>query len=155
MLEFIVALPIGAVFGWVIREIVSDRLARDRTLKTIKINDFNKTANKLRESFLPIRMALNPAKFALQEDLADFLGSHFEDNGRCVLEFSDVLDTKSKTAFLKAWHEYHCHKDQCNEKGVPFFEQYSCRGLTIEQEHEMKKLVQSRIEKILKFAKPK
>ena len=29
MIEFITALPIGVIIGWIVREIVSDRLARD------------------------------------------------------------------------------------------------------------------------------
>jgi hypothetical protein len=154
-IDLAISFSIGGVVGFIVREIVGDRLARSRTLEAIRITEFNKTATKLREAFLPVRMALNPAQFALKEDLAVFLESHFQDLRRAVLEFSDVLDAKSKTAFLETWYEYYCHPKAQNENTIPFFAQYSCRGLTIEREHEMKKLVQSRIEKILEFAKPK
>ena len=48
MFEFIIALPVGAVIGWIIREIVSDRLARDRAFEVIKTTEFNKAAAKFR-----------------------------------------------------------------------------------------------------------
>jgi hypothetical protein len=154
-IDLAISFSIGGVLGFIIREIIGDRLARSRTLEAIRITDFNKAATKLREAFLPVRMALNPAQFALKEDLAVFLNGHFDDMRGAVLEFSDVLNTKTKADFLQAWCEYYCHPSARNENGIPFLEQYSCRGLKIGQEHEMKKLVQSRIEKILEFAKPK
>jgi hypothetical protein len=48
MIEFLIALPIGAVIGWIIREVVSDKLARDRNLEAIKITEFNKAASTFR-----------------------------------------------------------------------------------------------------------
>jgi hypothetical protein len=153
--DLAISFSVGGVLGYIAREIIGDRLARSRTLEAIRITDFNKAATKLREAFLPVRMALNPAQFALKEDLAVFLNGHFHDMRVAVLEFSDILDVKTKTDFLQAWYEYYCHPDARNENSIPFLEQYSCRGLTIDQVHGMKKLVQSRIEKILEFAKPK
>jgi len=154
-IDLAISFSIGGVVGFIIREIIGDRLARSRARETIRITEFNKAATKLREAFMPVRMALNPAQFAVKEDLAAFLNSHFNDMRVAVLEFFDVLDTKTKTDFLKAWYEYYCHPDARNGNSIPFLEQYSCRGLKIGQEHEMKKLVQSRIETILEFAKPK
>jgi len=154
-IDLVVSFSIGGIIGFILKEIIGDRLARARALEAIHITEFNKAASKLREAFLPIHMALNPAQFALKEDLAIFLNNHFNGLRRAVLEFCDILGPKSKTAFLQAWYEYYCHQDQRNEKGVPFLEQYFCRGLSTEQEHQMKKLVQDRIEKILEFAKPK
>jgi hypothetical protein len=154
-IDLAISFFIGGILGFIIREIIRDRLARWRTLEAIRVTEFNKAATKLREGFLPVCMVLNPAQFALKEDLAVLLNGYFNDMRRAVLEFSDVLDTKTKAPFLEAWYEYYCHPDARNKNGTPFLEQYSCRGLTIDQGHEMKKLVQSRIEKILEFAKPK
>jgi hypothetical protein len=154
-IDLAISFSIGGVVGFIVREIVGDRLARSRTLEAIRITEFNRAAAKLREAFLPVRMVLNPAQFALKEDLAIFLNNHFNNLREAVLGFSDILDTNSKTAFLQAWYEYYCHEDQRNERGVPFLEQYFCQGLTTQQEHQMKKLVQDRIDKILEFAKPK
>lgn len=154
-IDLAISFSVGGVVGYIVREIVGHRLARSRTLEAIRITEFNKAATKFREAFLPVRMALNPAQFALKQDLVNFLNGHFNDMRVAVLEFSDVLDGKTKDDFFQAWYEYYCHQDQRNERGIQFLEQYSCRGLRIEQEHEMKKLVQSRIERILEFAKPK
>jgi len=55
--------------------------------------------------------------------------------------------------FYHAWHEYYCHKDLRNENSIPFFEQYSLLGKKVEEEHEIKKIIRIRIEKILEFAK--
>lgn len=153
--DFGIGISIGAIIGFILREIIGDRLARSRNLETIHNAEFNKASTEFKEAFLPVYMALNPAQFALKEDLSVFLNAHFHDLRRAVFKFYDVLDAKTKPCFLQAWHEYCCHKDQRNENGVPFFEQYSCRELTIKQEHEMKKLARCRIQKILEFAKPK
>jgi len=50
--QFIIALPIGGIIGWIIREIVSDRLARERGFEAIKITEFNKSATQFRAAFV-------------------------------------------------------------------------------------------------------
>lgn len=148
----------GTVIGVIIAHHCSKQLIKAthrNALQLIQIGEFNKAATKFRGTFIPIRIALNPAKFALEEDLAMFLERHFLDLWRAVLEFSDFLDANTKGALLEAWYEYHCHPDARNDKTVPHFGQYSCDGLTPKKQHEMKSMVQDRIEKILQFAKPK
>ncbi|MBN1290395.1 MAG: hypothetical protein JXB48_01025 [Candidatus Latescibacteria bacterium] len=146
-----ISFSIGAVIGYIIREVISDRLARSRALDAIRIEEFNKAAAKLRETFLPVRIALNPSEFAIKEDLSVFLKRHFQNFRQAVMEFSDLLDTQTKTAFLQAWHEYYRHPEALDKNYIPF----SCQGLTIEQKHERMKHAQCCIEKILEFAKPK
>jgi hypothetical protein len=110
---------------------------------------------KFREAFKDELLALNPAQYAIKVDLATFLENAFPKHRAAVFDFAYFLDLRERTALYAAWYEYYCHPKAQNENTIPFFGQYSCRGLTIDQEHEMKKLVQSRIEKILEFAKPK
>lgn len=50
--QFFIALPIGGIIGWIIREIVSDRLARDRAIDVIKITEFNKAAAIFHAAFI-------------------------------------------------------------------------------------------------------
>lgn len=113
------------------------------------------SAMKLREAFKDEILALNPAQYAMRVDLPSFLESAFHKHRAAVFDFSCFLKSEEKTAFYGAWYEYYCHPDARNENSIPFFEQYSCRGFKIDQEHKMKKLAQSRIERILEFAKPK
>jgi hypothetical protein len=112
-------------------------------------------ATRLIEAFKDEILALNPALYAMKVDLATFLESAFPKHRAAVLYFSYFLKPKERTAFHNAWYEYCCHPDARNENTIPFLDQYSCRGLTIEQEHQMKEHAKSRIEKILEFAKPK
>jgi hypothetical protein len=125
------------------------------SLSLANINERRRAAMKLREAFKDELLALNPAKHATQIELATFLENAFPKHRAAVLDFAYFLEPKERKAFYAAWYEYHCHPDARNDKTVPFFGQYSCRGLTKEQEHERKKLAQSRIEKILEFGKPK
>ena len=108
---------------------------------------------KLRDAFKFELLALNPSQSIIDEELPKFLETKFEKHRNAIYDFSHYLSTKNKALFYKAWYEYYCHEDLRNENGVPFFEQYSCQGLTIEKEHQMKNLVKKRIESILEFAK--
>jgi len=149
---------IGVLLGTLLSYCLSRKLIREtheNALQLIRIGEFNKAASKFREVFLPIRIALNPAEFSLEEDLSVFLENNFNNLRRAVIDFSDFLDSGTKSKFLDAWHEYYRHPDHRDKNIVPFLEQYSCHGLSPQKKHEMKQLVQSRIEKILEFAKPK
>jgi hypothetical protein len=154
-IDLAISFSIGGIIGFILKEIIGHHLARARALEAIHISEFNKIALKLREGFLPVLLALNPAQFVIKEELPVFLDRSFHDLKGIVTEFANYLKGEAQTRFLQAWYEYHCHPDQRNENCIPFFEQYSCRGLTTKQEHEMKKLIRDRIDKVLEFAKPK
>lgn len=145
----------GGVVGFLGRQLIIQIMASTRDKNTRAIIGFNSAAIKLREAFLPERMALYPAQFALKIPLHTFLAEAYEKHRTAVFNFADFLSNKRKKSFMNAWYTYYCHEDQRNEKGLPFFEQYSCRGLIIEKEHEMKNLVKLRIESILAFAEIK
>jgi len=107
--------------------------------------------SKLRESFKDEIIALNPAHTIIKDDLPAFLWNAFPKHEAAIYDFSFILKPKRKAAFYKTWEEYYCHKDAQNENTVPFLEQYSCRGLTIQQKHDVMTLVKSRLEAILEF----
>lgn len=125
------------------------------SLSFAKVTERHRAAMKIRDAFKDEILALNPARHEMRIDLSDFLENAFSKHRAAVLDFSYFLEAKDRTAFYTAWYEYHCHPAACNDESVPFLEQYSCRGLTLEQEHERKKLAQSRINKILEFARSK
>jgi hypothetical protein len=110
-------------------------------------------AIKLREAFKDEILATNPAQHALEIELPVFLENAFHKHRAAVFDFAYFLKPIERNDFYAAWYQYYCHSDACNENSVPYFGQYSCHGLTIEQEHEMKKRVRDRIEKILDYAK--
>lgn len=118
-------------------------------------NEFNAAAAKLRNAFWPILNAMNSAHYNLQGDLGYFLEQSFFDLKAAVFDFSHYLPAKTKAEFLEAWYEYYCREDARHKNSNPFFEQYSTMRLTPEQVDEKKKFVQSRIEKILNFARQK
>ena len=125
------------------------------SLSLTNVTQRRRAAMKFREAFKDELLALNPAQYAMKVDLATFLENAFPKHRAAVFDFAYFLEPTERTAFYTAWREYYCHPKAQNENTIPFFGQYSCRGLTIDQEHEKKQLVQSRIEKILEFAKPK
>lgn len=107
---------------------------------------------RLRDAFKTEIIALNPSHHAIDEDLPVFLGKAFDKHEAAIYDFSFFLSAKSKNRFYKTWQEYYCHENTQNENTVPFLEQYSCRGRSIKEIHDIKNLVKSRLEAVLKFA---
>lgn len=107
--------------------------------------------SKLREAFKDEIIALNPAHTIIKDDLSIFLWNAFPKHESAIYDFSFPLKPKRKAAFYKAWQEYYCHQDAQNENTIPFLDQYSCRGHSIKEIHDIKNLVKSRLEAILKF----
>ena len=149
---------IGVLVGVWIGGIISRKSSReaiaasnDNAIKLMRRQEFNSASLKLRDSFKDEILALNPAHTIIKDDLPAFLWGAFPKHESAIYDFSFFLNTKRKAAFYKAWQEYYCHKDAQNENTVPFLEQYSCMGLTIGQIHDMKNLLKSRLEAILKF----
>jgi hypothetical protein len=150
---------LGTLSGVLIGSIISKRTA-DRTIqeshknaiKLIQGQEFIKAAIKLRESFMPIIEVLNPAEFALKEDLAIFLEDRFKEVRRAVIEFSYFLPPETKSAFWDAWYDYHRYPNY-KEHGfiIPCFPQYTCIGKSNQQKKEIKQIVLSRVETILEF----
>ena len=149
----------GAIIGAILTYFLSKRLIHQthrNALQIIQINEFNRAASKFRETVRPVLKALIPPYDPLPDDLGAFLYRYFHDFKNAVIEFSAFEDDpKTKTAFLKAWYEYYCPDDDCNENCKPHFIKYSLREISEEEKPKLKNLARSRIEKILEFAKPK
>ena len=132
--------------------LIGNRLALSRD----RIQNFNRAAEKLRDVFLPILLLLNPYHHTLKEDIYYILERNFDAHKGAVIEFSNHLrGRKTKRAFLQAWYEYHCYTNDCH--GDLCLEQYMIndQGYTFKKKHEILKLIETRINKILKFAQPK
>lgn len=125
------------------------------SVRLFQRQEFNKAATKFREAFMPVREVLNPAEFALKEELAIFLEDRFLEHRRAVMEFSDFLDAETKTAFLDAWHEYYRHPGHRDENRCHSLAFLYLSDGTVKGKNEKKQLAKIRIEKLLNFAKPR
>ena len=146
MIEFIIALPIGAVIGWIIREIVSDRLARDRALEVIKITEFNKAAAIFRASFVDefFRIRRNikePGERYLErpEEIAIA-------NEKAKIIFEAFLPAAKLSGFNAAWKQY----ENCEGKETKVYS-----PLNPKHRKELGNIQLSHINNLLEFAKPK
>ena len=146
MVEIIGTL-LGVVFGGLVGYLVSSaesrRLARSNA------------ALQLRDAFKPELLALNPAHSKNSSDVPALLQAAFDRHRTAVFDFSWYLPSEEQARFNQAWRSYYAHEDLVDQDSIPFFEQYSTRGLDLGQTHEKKKLARSRIEAILDYAKPK
>ena len=146
MTEFIIALPIGAIIGWIIREIVSDRLARDRALEIIEITEFNKAAAVFRATFVD-------EMFHIKRNVEPFFqryGERREDidiaNEKAKIIFEAFLPDDMLIGFNAAWKQY---KNPDKENKI----KESAMGP--EYYKELGKIRLSHIKNLLEFAKPK
>jgi hypothetical protein len=143
MLEFIIALPIGAVVGWIIREIVSDRLARDRAFEVIKINEFNKAASKFRATFIDeifhIRRGAETLHGRWMERPEDIAIA----NEKAKIIFETFLSDDMMSGFNSAWEKY---EEADTGENSP---------LTEDGRKKIADIRLSHINNLLEFAKPK
>ncbi len=140
------------VGGTIIGALVGSWIGYKLSLSLANITAKRTAAMKLRDAFKDEILALNPSQYALKEELPAFLERAFQKHRTAVFDFSYFLKPREKAAFLDAWYEYYCHEDCRNENSIPLLEQYSCRGLNTEQEHELKLRAKNRIESILNFS---
>ena len=77
-IDLAISFSIGGIIGFILKEIIGHHLARARALEAIHMTEFNRVAIKLREGFLPVLLALNPAQFVIKEDLPVFLDRSFQ-----------------------------------------------------------------------------
>ena len=143
MLEFIIALPIGAVVGWIIREIVSDRLARDRAFEVIKITEFNKAAAEFRAAFVDemfrIGRRMETPHAIYGERLIDITIA----NEKAKIIFEAFLPSDMLSGFSAAWKKY--EEADIGENSP----------LTEEGRKQIANIYLSHIKNLLEFAKPK
>lgn len=157
VLEFIIALPIGAVIGWIIREIVSDRLARDRAIDLYQVTEFNKAATRFQLAFYNELIFLKHnaivGKMGSTDNLGECLFSGYVHRHLKAFEiFRNHLSVEDRAGIDKAWQKYCKHTDKPE---MLYFEQYSTKNVSKEREKELKDLALENIEGILKFAKHK
>lgn len=146
MFEFIIALPIGAVIGWIIREIVSDRLARDRAFEVIKTTEFNKAAAVFRATFVDeifhIRRNVEPffQRFGERREEIDIA------NEKAKIIFEAFLPDNMLSGFNAAWDKYKNPDEENKIKESPLDPEYY---------KELGKIRLSHINNLLAYAKPK
>lgn len=107
MLEFFIALPIGAIIGWIIREIISDRLARDRALESIKITEFNKASAIFRTVFVDAIFLLRQ-NIQTGEQMVNYIITPevLIIHEKAKILFEPFLTNLSLDGFNSAWEKY-------------------------------------------------
>lgn len=129
MTDFIIALPIGGIIGWIVREIVSDRLARDRGLEALKITEFNRAATQFRATFVGEQYRLRketPAVVtyfsAINERTTATMISH--EQAKILFEpfVGDVAKFNSAWHFYsEGWHQWLQNCSDNNDKDIESF----------------------------------
>jgi hypothetical protein len=105
--DFIIALPIGAIIGWIIREVVSDKLARDRAFEMVRITEFNKAAAIFHAAFIDIiyllRQNSQTAEIHYSNILTDKILITHE---KARIMFEPYLIPDKLAGFNTAWEKY-------------------------------------------------
>lgn len=106
-IDFGIGISIGGTIGFIIREIIGDRMARDRALETIRITEFNKAASTFRVAFVN-------EIFLLQENIK--MGTKMPDeiiypniliaHEKAKIIFEPFVSSTELESFNKAWENY-------------------------------------------------
>ena len=117
MLEFIIGLPIGGIITWIIRELVSDKLARDRALEIYRITEFNKAAAEFQCSFIEVKQKLRDD---LKADWNSILNSNvLIEHEKAAIRFKLFLTDDERTRFDLDWNTYFSHRPHPGDRHAP------------------------------------
>lgn len=107
MIEIFIAFPVGAIVGWIIREIISDRLARDRAIEAIRITEFNKSSAIFRSAFIDVIYRLRKNAETGDVFLHDIINDAvFINQEKAKILFEPYIITESLGSFNDAWEKY-------------------------------------------------
>lgn len=109
-IDFGIGISIGGVVGFIIREIIGDRMARDRALETIRITEFNKGAAAFRVAFVDEEYRLRHSDMStwdksfhvMRERGSDVLIAH----EKAKILFEPFIDKADLPGFNAAWETY-------------------------------------------------
>ena len=139
----------GTIVGALVGTWVGYRLSLSLSKITAKQN----AGQKLRGAFKDELLALNPSQYDLEEDVPNLLDRSFQKHREAIYDYAFHLEAREKEQFYQAWYTYYCPEQNRSETSIPFLEQYSCRGFTTAEKHELMKKVRDRIEKIIEFTR--
>jgi len=155
MVELTITFSIGAIIGWIIREIVSDRLARDRALEVIKITDFNKAAAMFRSAFTEESRELRSIVHADKIDrdfVYNLIGKSIVKHEIAHIRFEPYIDIGDIPAYSMAWGKYSNPGEYPKDQNPDPLLDYYAEGKSIK---DCIHLAISNIENLLEFAKHK
>lgn len=144
MFEFIIGLPVGGIIGWIVREVISDKLSRDRAIAAIKAAELNKAIGDFRGTFAPAI-----AKFPLLSDankIDAMLREELIPQSVAIERFRPFVRPDKKDAYQKAWDQYHQSHKRNGVSSVYFLD------YAVGDEKERFKFFNERIHAILLFA---
>ena len=111
MIEFTITFSLGAIIGWIIREIVSDRLARDRSIETIRITQKMQAIASFRAAFAPTLAVIDVSKKVrtrgkLPSDIDSALWAALLNQATEIELFRPYIPPKKQAAYQEAWDKY-------------------------------------------------
>ena len=114
----------------------------------VKKQRFFDAGQRLREAFhAELAILCDPSDTS---DPTDILKAAFKKHLSAVAEFRYILSCCRLDGFNKAWREYHCYENTCDQ----FLEQYSKHLGGTDLAKENRKLAVKRIEHVLSFTNP-
>jgi len=141
--DFVIALPIGTIIGWIISQVINDKLSRDRAIKIFEVTEFKKAAGDLRAAFAPAMVKfkllseVNAIKQMLEEELIL--------QGVAIERFRPFVSPDKQSAYQEEWENYHQSHKRQGVSSVYFL------AYAMGEEKERFKLFNERINAILKF----
>ncbi len=149
-IDFGIGISVGTIIGFSIREIIKDRLSRDRAREDRDIRAFNEAATKFREAFRDEILALDARFSSVTIDTSTLLEAAFEKHRSAVFDFKHFLAGENAVSFEKAWNEYYSHETEHGK--IEALVQYAGLGHPDSHANALRQLAKARLEKLLMFA---
>ena len=147
ILDLSIGLSIGAIVGYIVRELIGDRLARDRALESIRITEFNKAAATFRAVFIDQIFMLKQNIVTANEMVHSIITpAVLILHDKAKIAFEPFLSSAELEGLNAAWLQYF-NSDYQPPKV------YSPGNVT--DRKELSSIYLRNIEKLLEFAKPR
>jgi hypothetical protein len=147
---------VGAVIAALVGAVVGGLLTYKTSVNISKRQEFNKAAAAFREAFMNERLFLDfrhaPEESEYQSAF-DIIEPAIQKHTEAMYRFSHYLSWWEKRCFSRAWRRYaHDSAPGKGEPDTPFFKMYAER---VWEGKNTKELAIERIDRLLKFAKPR
>jgi hypothetical protein len=111
-IDSVVTFSLGGIVGFVVSELIKDRLARIRGIEAIRIVEFNKAAAEFRAAFVDYIYTLRHTKSMTEHDEGWFnmRGIHTDtverDHEKAKIRFEPFINKSDQAGFDAAWEKY-------------------------------------------------
>lgn len=149
-IDFGIGVSIGGVVGFIIRELIGDRMARDRALEAIRITEFNKGASAFRLAFVDVICLLKQSIEIQYKGSRNIVSPQvLIDHEKAKMLFEPFITSSDLQGFNTAWENYKNYEDNYLGQGKPFNSQKTS------DRQAMCQYCLDQINYLLAYAKPK